>query len=805
MRAVATRGPVVVAIDDMHWLDRASLAALRFALVRIERELVAALLTTRGEVPDWLRRAWPEQRLLTVELEPLSIGALHELLSVRLGRSIPRPALRRIWETSGGNPFFALELARALELRGGRLAPGEELPLPADLSALVRERLDQLSRPAFAVARVAAGLAEPTVELVGAAVGRQAEVGLDDALEAGVLELDGDRVRFSHPLLRSAVAAPVTPGRRRALHARLAAVVRDPEQEARHLALAASGPDETVAAALDDAARRARARGAPAAAADLAEQALRLTRPGDDARVRRTVDAADHAFVSGDPTHAAELLESELGEAPRGTARAAILRRLARIRTRATGPRDGVALYREALRETEGDDALVAEIELELAYTLRLTADLSSADPHARAAVVAAERAGDDELLCRALSVAGLIHFNLGRGLDRAAMERALALEESLGRPVRGIGAKASLFDQLRWTDELDRAREVAEEVRAELHSRDDPLEADVLALLALIDWRAGDWERADKLDNARRALHEQSGWTEFEPMQAWPGAVIAAHRGRLDEAREVAERGVELAAAAGSLLAAEMYRWLLGFVELSRGDPRAALAQLRPARVLREELHLLEPGSRFELPDLLDALVAVGELEEAEAVVGPWEERARRLGRAWALAIAGRCRALLHAARGDLTGALEVFDAALAVHERAPDPFQRARTLLALGAVQRRARRRAAARATLTDALAAFEGLGAPAWAEQARVELGRIGGRAPSPGGLTPTEHRVAALVAEGRPTKEVAGVLFVSPKTIEKHLTRIYAKLDVHSRAELAHKLVGREQSGGDSPIS
>jgi DNA-binding CsgD family transcriptional regulator len=669
----------------------------------------------------------------------------------------------------------------------------------------VHERLDRLSPPALAVAQAAAGLAEPTVGLVGEAVGRRADAGLGDALEAGVLELDRDRVRFSHPLLRSAVAARATPGRRRELHARLAAVVRDPEQEARHLALAASGPDETVAAALDDAARRARARGAPLAAADLAEQALSLTTPGGDARLRRTVDAADHAFVSGDPTHAAELLEGALAEASGGTTRAAILRRLARVRTHTAGPRDGVALYGQALRETRGDDALEAEIQLELANTLRLIADLPRADAHARAAVGAAERAGDDELLCRALSVAGLVHFNLGRGLDRAMMERALALEESLERPVRGIGAKASLYDQLRWTDELERARDVAEEVRAALHARDDPSEADVLALLALIEWRAGDWERADELADAARALDEQSGWTGLEPMRAWPGTVIAAHRGRLDEARAVAERGVEVAAAADSRVAVEVNRWVLGFVELSQGDPRAALAQLRPARVLREELHLLEPGSRVELPDLLDALVAVGELEEAEAVVGPWEKRARRLGRAWALAIAGRCRASLLAARGDLVGALEAFDAALAVHDRAPDPFQRARTLLALGATQRRARRRAAARTTLTDALAVFDQLGAPAWAEQARAELGRIGGRAASPGGLTPTERRVAALVAEGRPTKEVAGVLFVSPKTIEKHLTRIYAKLDVHSRAELAHKLVGREQRRGDSPIS
>jgi DNA-binding CsgD family transcriptional regulator len=794
LRALAAGGRVAVAVDDVQWLDAPSLAVLRYVLPRLEAEPVLALLTVRGDAPLWLRR---DERLLALELGSLSVGALHELLRTRTGESLPRPALLRIWQTSGGNPFFALELARALRRRGGRVAPGEALPLPADLDALVHERLDGLGADALAVVRAVAALGDPTVDLVRAAVGRGADAGLGDALDARVLEPDGERLRLSHPLLASALVAAAPPAELRALHARLAAAVHDPEEQARHLALAASGPNEPVAAALEDAARRARARGAPVAAADLAEQALRLTPPADAAAVRRrSVTAADHVFASGDLGRARALLEGVLADLPAGPSRAAVRRRLAALATRTTGPRDGVAVYRKALREAAGDPALEAEIHLELAYTLRFSSTMRRAEPYARAAVGAAEQAGDGELLGRALAICGLVHFNLGRGVNEPLMERAVALQESLGLPMTGFSPKASLFEQLRWSDDLGAARALGEEVRAALHERDDPFEANLLALLALLEWRAGDWGRAAALADEARAMHEQSGWIGLSPLQAWPRTVIAAHRGDPDEARELAGEALAGAEAAGIATSTGSFRWVLGAIELGRGDRGAALPHLRRARELREGLDLLEPNNRLELPDLLDALAGVGEVDEAEAVLAPWEERARGLDRAWALAAAARTRGVLLAARGDSAAALAAFERALAEHDRAQDPFQRARTLLALGTAQRRAKLRGAARRTLGEALAAFEALPAPLWAAQARAELARIGGRSASGDELTPTERRVAGLVAEGKPTKEVAQALFVSPKTVEKHLSRIYAKLGVRSRAELAHRLAGKE---------
>ena len=330
----------------------------------------------------------PEERLRTIEIHGLSLGAIHALLRVRLDATFPRPTLIRLWETSSGNPFFALELASALERRGGTLAAGEGLPIPTKLDELLNARLDSLSAAALEVARVVAALADPTVAVVEAAVGADFESTVAEALDARILELDGERLRFTHPLLGSVVAAHQTPSRRRTLHARLAHVVPSAEERARHLALATASPDSGVAAIIDEVARTAYGRGAPAAAAELAEQALRLTPASspDDVR-RRVFIAADMHTRTGDTTRATALLEKARAAAAPGTERATVVAYLARIQA---SPQPAVALYREALLEAEGDDALRATIHLGLAgvggtesNAVSSTPDSPSAPPRA--------------------------------------------------------------------------------------------------------------------------------------------------------------------------------------------------------------------------------------------------------------------------------------------------------------------------------------------------------------------------------------------------------------------------------------
>jgi DNA-binding CsgD family transcriptional regulator len=795
LRRLAVGKRVLLVVDDVQWLDAPSLAMLRFALSRLAGDAVSVILTARDEVPLWLRRDVADERLQTIELGPLSVGALRELLRTRGGDVLARPTLLRVWETSGGNPFFALELVSALQRRGdgGRLAPGAELPVTANLAELVQERLDRLRPAGIEVARVVALLVDPTLGLVEAAAGRRAETGLADTLEATILEVDDQRLRFAHPLLRSAVVARSTPSQRRALHARLAALLPEGEERARHLALATARPNREVAAVVEEAAEGVQARGAAAAAAELLELAVRLTPRNDpDDMRRRVLDCADRHREAGDGRRAIALLEDVCKTAPRGVARAEACLRLARTVDVVVGSHDAVDLYREALAEAAGDDALVAAIHLNLAGVVATTEDGNRGLEHAELAVQAASRAGDAALRCDALATFGFIHFREGRGIPFARMEEALMLERSLPHWPRTAPATWASGLQLIWSGELERARRPLADWREALLAADDPEEEDALWLLSLLEWRAGNWELAARHAADVLELRAQFGLEGNQPVSEWPAALIAAHRGQVDEARARSERALALAEVHGVRVALSGHRWVLGFIELSRGEPAKALTYLEPAWEIREGLRQLEPGFQWELADTLEALIAVGELERAETRLLSVEERAQALDRCCAIAITARCRALILAARGDLAGAQAGFERSLAEHARSQDPFQHARTLLAFGATQRRAKRRGAARATLEQALAIFEQLGAPLWAERTQAELQRIGGRAPSRGELTEAERRIAALVAEGRTNREVAAALFVTEHTVERALTRTYRKLGVRSRAELAHRL-------------
>jgi DNA-binding CsgD family transcriptional regulator len=742
-------------------------------------------------VPAWVRRAVPEERLRTVAIHGLSVGAIHELLHARLGVTFPRPTLIRLWETSRSNPFFALELARALQRRGGggTLAPWEELPIPSDLDQLLEARIDGLGPEALEVARVAATLADPTVALVEGAVGARFDRGLAEALDAAVLDLDRKQLRFTHPLLGSAVVSRQTPASRRSLHARLAEIVPSAEERARHLALATVERDARIAATLEEAAHAAHARGAPAAAAELAEQALRLTQHSEvtDAR-RRLFLAAERYFVAGNTARAKALLEQARAEAGPGLERAAVLVELGDVAWNA-GPREAEALYRQALSEAQGDDALEARIHRTLAEVMGSTAQLERGGAHASLAVEAALRTDDVALKCCALAVRAELRFKAGSGIRHAEMEEALALERSLPAWPLVSGPTEYFCHHLVWSGELERARPLLIELLETRRAQNDAgSEAWTLWNLSVVEWRAGNWDDADRYATQSLDLSTQLGASQIDE---FPTATIAAHTGRIVDARALAQPSIARGEVGSVVVEQAGHEWVLGFLALSLGDPEAALEQLRRSYEGRDRF-TYEPGQRLELGDLLEALIAVGELDEAKEILATWQERADALDRAWALAILARCRGLLLAARGDLEGAFASFQQALAEHARSTDPFHQGRTLLALGRTQRRAKRRGAARTTLENALERFERLGAPLWAEQARVELARIGGRAPSSGELTEAEGRIARLVAEGRSNREVAAALFLTVHSVETALTRIYRKLDVRSRGELAHLL-------------
>jgi DNA-binding CsgD family transcriptional regulator len=436
-----------------------------------------------------------------------------------------------------------------------------------------------------------------------------------------------------------------------------------------------------------------------------------------------------------------------------------------------------------------GDDELRARILLDLGQFLRFTEGAEQALVHLQEAVGAAERAGDDGLVCRALAAHALVHFNSGRGTDHEGLARALALEAELAGRGGAMAATPFLLHHLVWTGDVARAREAQGRWAAWARTEQHHAMGDAAWYLAMLEWRDGNWEAATAAAATAVALTEQFG-RESATITSWPAAVIAAHRGEVGHARELAERGLN--AAARPDLAEAGFEWVLGFIELSLGNARRALEHLDRADQVCSALGILEPMLQWFLPDLLDALLGAGEIDRVEQTVAPWERRALALDRPLPLAVAARTRGLLCAATGDVPRAFACFDEALAAHGRMNDPFQRARTLVALGATQRRAKQRRAARETLEQAFTVFNRLPAPLWAEKARAELARIGGRTASRGELTESESRIAALVAEGRSNREVATALFLTEHSVETALSRIYRKLGVRSRTELTSRL-------------
>ncbi len=400
---------------------------------------------------------------------------------------------------------------------------------------------------------------------------------------------------------------------------------------------------------------------------------------------------------------------------------------------------------------------------------------------------------GDPVAHARALAALGFVGGVTGDPDAVPALERAVALEREHGGFF--VGGERPSFDLaavLMWRGELDRARELFTVLYRETAEEGDEASLAWTAdNLANVEFLAGDWDAGLRWANEGDELAAQTGQPAQQANAKATIALVHACRGEVDAARAAAADALELSGAEVAIGWMNA-RWALGLLALSLGKAAAAHEALDPACAHAEREGVGEPGTMRFVFDDVEALASLGRIEEAERRLAFIEGHAVRLDRANALAMAARCRGILAAAAGDREAALEAFHRALAQHDRDPNAFDRARTLLWLGATQRAAKQKRAARETLTEALASFDELGAPLWAVRARDELGRISGRAPSRDELTPTERRVAELVAEGLTNQDVAAALFVSPRTVEFHLRNIFRKLDVHTRGELARRL-------------
>lgn len=805
-QAVATR-PLLLVIDNLQWLDPSSARVIAFVLQRLDAEPLGLLGSRRtgessGPHHDLVQALSP-QRLDRVEIGPLPFGEFLQVLHSQVDPSLPRSVVLRIHEAVEGNPFYGQEMAREV-LRRGLPDPGAPLPVPEDGIGVVLERARSLSPQTSSVLTAAALAFKPTVSLLEEALpALEVAFLLTQAEQSGLVRVRPQAVTFTHPIFAAAVTATTAAPVLRDLHRVLARVIADPEERARHLALSATKAVESTAAALDQAVRRARERGAADAAAELALMAVAHTPQEDGAASnRRRVRAALLAFEAGDATRAHELFLETLDELGPGVVRARVMNQLCEISWM-----DTVAvadLARRALDEADGCAGVVARAHASLAWVGVYRGELDQAAGHVEAGRVVDPTALADDERADLLIAAALTAFLRGDPWE-GLLDEATSLQEgdSLGDLAEGmcVYSSASVVRGLLhlWAGELDHAaQDLTDQLNLfERHGRYLARD-EVLYYLATQRCHQGRWVEAESHAQECLEIGEESGHLRGRGQNIVPKAWVAALRGDVAGARRDAQAGLQLSLGFGDLLSATNCRGVLGFAELSEGRTEQAVRHLRiVVRFVRgagTPRLLVVPF----LADAAEAFVGSGHLDEAAELLNDVRlatEAQRRGDVAWA-----RACALLGAASGEAAAAKKQLRAALAV-DPGDRPFETARARLILGELERRTKHRAQAEAELDEASRGFEELGATLWAERARDALARVRGGTQA-ALLTATEERVVRLVVQGMTNSEVAAALFIAPKTVEANLSRIYRKSGVRSRAELI-ALCLSPQSGDRGP--
>jgi DNA-binding CsgD family transcriptional regulator len=794
LSAYADDGPLLLVVDDVHLLDRASAEALLFAFRRLVDDPIAVVLAAREGEPSLLDGA---------DLRILRVGGLTRPEAGALLAGLPDGIVDRVYRATGGNPLALRELAAdAAALADEPLdAP---VPLSASIAATFARRLERLPEPTRALLLLAAAGGGRDVSVLARAA---AETGADvadlaAAEESGLVRLAGGTVEFTHPLVRAAAYADASAADRRGAHAALAAATpeADADRRAWHLAAAAVGPDAGVSAALEAAGGRAHDRSAYAAAARAYERAARLA-PADDARGRLLHAAADAAWLDGDAARAEPLLD----EARLHTTDVGVLARVDRLRGHVLmrrGPvSDGAALLADAAERAAQSDPDLAVIMLgesvEGSFYAGDTAAMVAAADRAGAIVTATASHRARFFAEMAVAMASVAEGDGERGAGHARTAVAILEASAELRDDPRLATWATLAPL--YLREAEAGRELIE--RASAHARARGAVGTLPAILHMLarDQATTDrWADAEaNLDEAIRLADETGQRTEFAAALAGL-AWLQAREGREAECRANAARAVELTIELGMGTYAVWAIQALGDLDLGLGRPADSIQHHEAqAATLRERG--IADVDLSPAPELVDAYLRLGRADEARAAGEDYAAAAEAKGQPWALARAARCRGML--ASDD---AFEhAFADAIALHGRTLDAFETGRTRLAFGGRLRRAKQRARSRQELRAALETFEQLGAEPWAEQARAELAATGETArrrdPSTlDDLTPQEFQIARMLASGMTTRETAAAAFLSPKTVEYHLRNTYRKLGIRSRDELADRLARRVSS-------
>jgi DNA-binding CsgD family transcriptional regulator len=785
LAVAAEERPLLVLVDDAHWLDRGTADALTFALTRLGADRIAALVAMRpGEGRAFERRDLPELELegLDEESSAALLASAKQVVSGELEREIIAVAR--------GNPLALLELPTRIYTLP---EDGEPMRVGKRLERAFAARAEELPNGTRDALLVAAVTSTPNLEIVCAALARLdlTPAELEPAESTGLVSFVEGSLEFRHPLVRSALYHAAGGPERRRAHAAVAAALGEDERAAWHLAAAAVGADEAVANALERAAETARRRSGFAAAAAAYERAARLSERKQD-RVRRLGAGADAAWLAGRTRRALALIEEALAHADDAPRRGALLQTRGTIQHFVGDVRAQWTLEEAATLLAESDRRNAC-LSLTVAVGSALTAgeiDRAVALGE-RAYAIADPREPDQHLF--ALLPRGAALLMAGRPED------GLPFLEQAAAAFRNGGLLADDPRHLPWAALAafwlgDAELMAAKAARAVEWAREHaavatlPFAARLLARAQLIigQWRAAHASLTESLEAARisgQAMHE----AETLSALAW----LAAARGRTEECRRLVDQGREIAERCGlrwqnGLLAAEIMLELgLGFDNGSQGVTRyrQSLAE-RPLR---------DTPSNSTAPDAIEALIRLDETTLAEELLGPFADEADRLGQPFPRAVALRCRALL----ADETMYEPLLQRSLDLHALDQNVFAAARTQLVFGERLRRSSRRIDAREQLHAALAVFERLEARPWAERARAELRASGERLrrsdpTNDDQLTPQELQIAMLVADGKTNREVGAQLFLSPKTIEWHLGHVYGKLGIRSRTELGRAL-------------
>ncbi|MEV7015151.1 AAA family ATPase [Streptomyces sp. NPDC093991] len=801
LRALSAEGPVLVVADDLQWLDPASAELLGFAARRLGDSPVRVLcaVRTEGEEYDRHLRACPPDTL-AVRLGPFSRTQVSALLDHRGYTSLSRSTVRDIHRTSGGNPLFALELGRALAESPARPRPGEPLPVPTSLRALVLSRLEMLSDEARRTLLVASAGARPTLALLHAAGRDNAEAETAQAASLGLLITDPEdpALRFTHPLISAALYAEAPARERRAAHTALSTAASDPIERARHLALAATGPDPEVAARLAEAAAMARDRGAPSVAASLGLLAARHTpADGTPAPDERRLQAAEDAITAGEVDLARDIAREVLTRATAPAERVRAWMVVIEAAGQALGEVD--AVFPQVLADAGDDPRLLALVHYQLAWReVVVNGDFAKSRQEAAHAAELAARGGDRRTELMALAFQSSTETLMGHPDAPATIRRALQEPQDPDVASHHNGAAMARFRWLLMSDQLPEARTAITALLREARRR-GMVESEVhfSRLLADTELRFGHCGRALDLAGESLRLARDSGIGESA--SAMLASVAEASGGDVDRALALARESADHAEVDGDQLYLSLALAALGYAQLVSGDAQAAVRSLRRVRELEQGMGIIDPARGRWQGDLAEALVRIGEPGEAQELINVTRVHALRLNRASVLAVLDRAEALVRAARGEHQPAIAQLTSAQERLAKLGYGLEEARAAFA----RARLRSRGPGPAGYDEAARLFRRCRALPWLRQVDEAVAAGPAEAePVPAatpaaldGLASMERQVAALVMEGATNREIAGRLFISVKTVEATLTRVYRKLGIRSRVDIVRLAAGR----------